>query len=516
MDVPKVIIFDTTLRDGEQTPGVCLEASEKLEIAQALAKLNVDVIEAGFPVASPGDFASVSQIAAQVKGPVIAGLARAEQKDIDAAVQALTKAQRRRIHTFIATSDIHMQHKLKMSRLQVLERAIDAVRYAKKFTEDVEFSAEDASRSDWDFLCQIYEGVITAGATVINVPDTVGYTTPDEFGALIRYIREHVANIDKAIISAHCHNDLGMAVANSLAAFRNGAMQIECTINGLGERAGNVALEELVMALHTRSDYYQARTEIDTRQLYRTSRLVSALSGIMVQPNKAVVGDNAFAHESGIHQHGVLNNASTYEIMRPENIGISRNSIVLGKHSGRHAFEQRLNILGYELDEQNLTALFIRFKELADRKKIIFDRDIEALITDRPAVKPEWYRLAYYQVVSGDKTLATACVKLETNVGSIEQASCGSGPVDAAFKAIEQAVGFAVDLKDYQLKAVTAGEDALGEATVWIEQDNRLFIGRGLSTDIIEASAKAYLNAINKMLAACGCPAEKQIAGRAQ
>ena len=506
-------IFDTTLRDGEQTPGVCLGAKEKLEIAQALAKLRVDVIEAGFPIASPGDFAAVSEIAAKVRGVSIAALARANVKDIDAAKDALRQAEYPRIHTFIATSDIHLEYKLKMTRHQVLAHAEEAVRYAKKFTSDVEFSAEDASRSDWDYLCQVYTAVINAGATVINVPDTVGYSTPAEFGALIRYIIDKVPNIDKAIVSVHCHDDLGMAVANSLAAVQNGARQVECTINGLGERAGNTSLEETVMALATRKEYYKATTRIDTRQIYRTSRLVSTLCGIAVPPNKAVVGDNAFAHESGIHQHGVMNNPITYEIMNPEMVGISRNAIVLGKHSGRHAFEERISQLGYELPEEQLNTLFKEFKELADRKKVVYDRDIEALVVDQKQTIDECYRLAYHHVVSGNQMVATASVRLEAEGRVIEQASCGDGPVDAVFKAIEKAVGFSVCLKDYQLKAVTSGEDALGEATVWLEYGDKIFTGRGLSTDVIEASARAYMNAINKMIALCGYPQEAQAAG---
>lgn len=509
MDIPVIKIFDTTLRDGEQTPGVCLEVGEKLEIAQTLAKLRVDVIEAGFPIASPGDFAAVSQVAAKVKGPAIAGLARAGQKDIDAAVSALKQAERPRIHTFIATSDIHLEYKLKMTREQVLARAEEAVRYAKKFVEDVEFSAEDASRSDWDYLCQVYTAVINAGATVINIPDTVGYVTPGEFGALIKYIREHVPNIHKADISVHCHDDLGMSVANSLAAIENGATQVECTVNGLGERAGNASMEELIMALHTRKELYKVDTRIDTKQIYRASRLVSTLSGVVVPPNKAIVGENAFAHESGIHQHGILNNSLTYEIMRPEDVGISRNAIVLGKHSGRHAFEERLRELGFELDSDAVNVLFGRFKELADRKKMVFDRDIEALVNEKVTLKPEWYRLAYHHVVSGNQMLATATVRLETSAGMVEHASCGDGPVDASFKAIEAAVGFKVSLRDYTIKAVTSGEDALGEAIVWVECDGRPFSGRGLSTDVIEASAKAYVNAINKMIAVCGVPEDK-------
>ncbi|HWQ61553.1 MAG TPA: 2-isopropylmalate synthase [Negativicutes bacterium] len=515
METKIIRIFDTTLRDGEQTPGVTLNAAEKLEIAQALAKLKVDIIEAGFPIASPGDFAAVSEIAAKVRGPVIAGLARTDRSDIDAAVRALKKAERARIHTFIATSDLHLQYKLKMSREAVLAAAEDAVRYARKFVDDVEFSAEDASRSDRDYLCQVFTAAIAAGAGTINIPDTVGYTTPDEFGALIRYIREHVPNIGQAVISVHCHNDLGMAVANSLAAIQNGAGQVECTVNGLGERAGNASLEEIAMALHTRSEYYHAATGLNTSHIYRASRLVSVLSGVVVQPNKAVVGDNAFAHESGIHQHGVLNNPLTYEIMRPESIGLNQNALILGKLSGRHAFEDRLKSLGYELDAKRIGELFVKFKDLADRKKMVFDRDIEALVTEKASAMPEWYRLVYHHVVSGNRTTATATVRIETDRGFNEQAACGDGPVDAAFKAIEKAVGFPVCLKDYQIKAVTAGEDALGEATVWLEQDGKVVSGRGLSTDIIEASARACMSAINKLIATCGHPvAEQAVGGR--
>lgn len=513
MSQPIIKIFDTTLRDGEQTPGVNLGTNEKVEIAQALAKLKVDIIEAGFPIASPGDFAGVSAVAARVKGPVIAALARSGQKDIDAAATALKQAERPRIHTFIATSDIHLTYKLKMTREQVLAEAEAAVRYARKFVQDIEFSAEDASRSDRDFLCKVYAAAIRAGATVINVPDTVGYTTPQEFGSLIRYIREHVPGIEKVDISVHCHDDLGLAVANSLAAIENGATQVECCVNGLGERAGNAALEEVVMALVTRGEYYKTATGIDTRQIYRTSRLISAMTGITPPPNKAIVGDNAFAHESGIHQHGVLNNALTYEIMSPDMVGISGNAIVLGKHSGRHAFEERLQSLGYDIDAAGINALFVKFKDLADRKKTVYDRDIEALITDSLPGKTEVYRLAYHHVVSGNQTVATASVRLETEEGIVEEACCGDGPVDAIFKAIEKAVGCTICLKDYQIKAVTSGEDALGEASVWVEQNGRTFSGRGLSTDIIEASAKAYLNAINKMFASCGRPADEKIVG---
>jgi 2-isopropylmalate synthase len=504
----RIKIFDTTLQDGEQTPGVSLEIREKLEIAQALAKLKVDVIEAGFPIASSKDFAAVSQVAAKIKGPIICGLARTSTKDIDAAWEALKKAERARIHTFIATSDIHMQHKLKLSREQVLLQAKEAVRYAKQFAVDVEFSAEDASRSDWDFLCKVYSAVIAAGATVINVPDTVGFTTPTEFGNLIKYICDNVSDVGKAQISVHCHDDLGLAVANSLAAVQNGATQVQCTINGLGERSGNAAMEELVMALYTRQGFYQAASIIDTKHIYRTSRLVSTLTGVLVPPNKAIVGDNAFAYESGAFQHGVVNNSLTYEIVSPETVGMSHNLIALGKHSARHDFEERLKQLGYDLDPDMINRLFVRFKELADRKKTVYDRDIEALINEKTDVQTESYRLIYHQVVSGNQAVATAAVKLETSSGVIEQATLGDGPVDAIFKAIEAAVGFEVSLKDYAIRAVTSGQDALGEAVVWVDRGGQSFSGRGLSTDVIEASAKAYVNAINKMLAVCGVPSD--------
>lgn len=500
----RIKIFDTTLRDSEQAPGVCLEVREKLEIAQALAKLKIDIIEAGFPGASSSNFEAVSQLALKIKGPIIAGLARTSTKDIDAAREALKKAERPRIHTFTQTSDIHMQYKLKMSREQVLVQAKEAVRYAKQFVEDVEFSAEDASRSDWDFLCKVYTAVIAAGATVINVPDSIGYMTPNEFGNLIKYIHENVPNIAQADISVHCYDDLGLAVASSLAAVQNGATQVACTVNGIGNRAGNAAMEELVMALSTRKEYYQAVTGVDTKHIYRTSRLVSALTGIVVPPGKAIVGDNAFAHEAGIHQHGVQSNSLTYEILSPEAVGVSGNSLALGKYSDKEAFEERLKQLGYELDLAAIHRLFVKYKELAERKKTVYDRDIEALVNEKADAKTQWYRLIYHQVVSGNRTVAMATVKLETSTGEIDQAACGDGPVDAVFKAIEAAVGFEISLKDYAIKAVTSGQDALGEAVVWVERDGLTFSGRGLSTDVIEASAKAYLSAINKMLAACG------------
>lgn len=504
MSNKRIYIFDTTLRDGEQSPGVSLNIKDKLEIARELVKMRVDVIEAGFPIASVGDFEAVKEIAQNIKGAVIAGLARANYQDIDRAWEAVQYAEAPRIHTFIATSDIHLQYKLKMTRDEVLKRAIDAVKYAKKHTSNIEFSAEDASRTDPAFLYQVYEAVIAAGATTINVPDTVGYTTPHEFGQLIRGIKENVSNIDKAVISVHCHNDLGMAVANSLAAAENGAQQLECTINGLGERAGNAALEELVMALLTRQDYYNLETTINTQHIYRASRLVSTLTGINVQPNKAIVGANAFAHESGIHQHGVLNNSITYEIMKPETIGLQANKLVLGKHSGRHAFEDRLKELGYNLPPEEINRLFVKFKELADKKKVVFDRDIEALLGEKMAAAPETYELSYYHISSGNQTVATGTVRLQQGEETVEAACTGDGPVDACFKAIEQATGIKVELQDYFLKAVTSGEDALGEVTVKVMKNGKTFTGRGLSTDIIESSVKAFVNAINKLVAELG------------
>jgi 2-isopropylmalate synthase len=500
----QIVIFDTTLRDGEQTPGVSLGVDDKLEIARALASLKVDIIEAGFPVASPGDFAAVHQIASQVQGPVIAALARADRNDIDTAYRALKCAGQPLIHIFLATSDIHLEYKLKLTRAAALAQVKESVSYARTLVNEVEFSAEDASRSDWDFLCLVYSQAIASGATVINVPDTVGYMVPREFAKLITYLRQHVVDIDKARISVHCHDDLGMAVANSLAAIEVGALQIETAINGLGERAGNAALEEVAMALATRRDYFGVTTGIETRQIYRASRLVSTLSGIMTPPNKAIVGDNAFAHESGIHQHGMMNNVETYEIMRPESIGITRSTLVLGKHSGKHAFEARLQDLGYQLTEARISELFVKFKELADRKKSIFDKDIEALMTEKAVADYEQFKLLSHQVISGSQAMATATVRIETANAVVEQACSGTGPLDALFNAIAAGIQQDITLKDYQLKAVTSGEDALGEAIVWVERGGRIFSGRGISTDVIEASARAYLQAVNKLCSTAG------------
>ncbi len=437
-------------------------------------------------------------------GPVIAGLARAVKQDIDRAWEALQYSARPRIHTFIATSDIHLKYKLKMTRDQVLETVIEMVKYARNLCPEVEFSAEDASRTDREFLYRVFEEAIKAGANVINVPDTVGYATPEEFGRLIRSIMENVTNIDKAVVSVHCHNDLGLAVANSLAAMENGAQQLECTINGLGERAGNAALEEIVMAINTRKDWYKYSTGIETRQLYRTSTMVSSLTGVSVQPNKAIVGSNAFAHESGIHQHGVLSNSSTYEIMTPESIGLKQSQMVLGKHSGRHAFEERLKELGFTLTKEEINEAFVKFKDLADKKKVVLDQDIEALVSEKMTKIPEMYELLYFHISSGNQMVSTATIRLKRDEEIIEEASVGDGPVDATFKAIERGVGMDITLVDYNLKAVTSGKDALGEVVVKIKNNGEVFLGKGLSMDILEASAKAYVNAINKMIYAKG------------
>jgi len=500
-----VKIFDTTLRDGEQTPGVSLNIQEKLEIARQLVRLGVDVIEAGFAISSPGDFMAVKTVAENVKGVTIASLSRAVEKDIDRAWEALCNAESPRIHTFIATSDIHMKYKLRMTEEEVLERAVAMVKYAKKYCSDVEFSAEDASRTRTEFLYRILEEVIKAGATVVNIPDTVGYASPEEFGQLIRGIRENVRGIDKVDISVHCHNDLGLAVANSLAALRNGATQLEGTINGLGERAGNASIEEIIMGLNTRKDFYgEISHNINTKQIYRTSKLVSSLTGIYVQPNKAIVGANAFAHESGIHQHGVLAEKSTYEIMTPESIGLSRNRMVLGKLSGRHAFEEKLKEMGYNLSPEQIAMAFEKFKELADKKKVVLDRDIEALVGEKVSEVAETYTLESFQISSGNKVVSTAMVSLLKNNEKVMEAATGDGPINAAFRAVERAVGFELELQDYSLKGVTEGADALGEATVRVTKDNKIYVGRGISTDVIEASVKAYLNAINRVISEQG------------
>jgi 2-isopropylmalate synthase len=497
----KIHIFDTTLRDGEQVPGAKLNKPQKLEIAQQLAKLGVDVIEAGFPCSSPEDLAAVKAVAEQVRGPVIAGLARAVEKDIDIAWDAVQKAERPRIHVFLGTSDIHLQKKLRRDRDSALTMATDAVRYAKRYCEDVEYSTEDASRSDFDYLCQMVEAAIRAGATVINVPDTVGYAIPEEYGDMIRRLRERVTALDHVTLSVHCHNDLGLAVANSLAAVRNGANQVECTINGIGERAGNASLEEIVMAMRTRPGFYETHTDIVSPEIFRTSRMVSRLMNIPVQPNKAIVGSNAFAHSSGIHQDGILKDRQTYEIIRPEDVGIRQHSIVLTARSGRAALRHRLAELGYELDQESFERVYNRFVAVADRKKEIGSEDLRVIVEIELTKVPETYSLHSMQIMSGTTMTPLASVTLKRDDQMLTDAATGNGPVDAAFNCIERIVREQGTLRDYDLKAVTMGKDALGEAMVRVEIEGTIYSGIGTSSDIIEASARAYLNAFNRFFA---------------
>lgn len=494
-----VKIFDTTLRDGEQSAGINLNVGEKLQIAKQLARLNVDIIEAGFAIASPGDFAGIQAIAKEVKGVTVGSLARALKADIDRAWEAVQAAENPLIHTFIATSDIHMKYKLNKTPDQVVEMAVAALKYAKSLCPNVEFSAEDATRSDWDFLCRIFGEVIKAGATTINVPDTVGYAMPSEFARLIRYLKENTPGIDRVGLSVHCHNDLGLAVANSIAAVENGADQVECTINGLGERAGNAALEEFVMALKTRSELLAAETRIHTEQIHRSSVLVSTLTGKPVQHNKAIVGSNAFAHEAGIHQDGILKNRMTYEIMTPESVGLSQSKLVLGKHSGRHAVKSRLEELGYTISDEDMERTYQRFIELADKKKEVTDSDLEALIRDRFAASDDMYTLDYLHVSTGNSTIPTATIRLKKKGEPIQEASCGDGPIDAIYNAIDRITGLPVKLEEYSIKAVTSGQDALGEVMVKVKENGHAYVGRGVSTDIIEASTLAYLHAVNKI-----------------
>jgi len=494
-------IFDTTLRDGEQSPGASMNIEEKLRIASQLEKLNVDVIEAGFPIASDGDFEAVKKIAKTIKGPEIAGLCRASVLDIDRAWEALKYAgERGRIHTFIATSDIHMERKLQMAPAKVMAAAIKAVKHAAAYTPNVEFSCEDAVRTRLDFLAEMVEAVIDAGATTVNIPDTVGYSIPFEYHNIIKYLKDNVSNIEKAVISVHCHNDLGLAVANSLAAIQAGARQVECTINGIGERAGNCSLEEIVMALRTRRDIMPYVNNINTEHIYATSRLLSTITGIVVQPNKAIVGANAFAHEAGIHQHGVMMDKETYEIMTPESIGLNANKLVLGKHSGRHAFVARLNELGYDLPKQDVEKAFVRFKALADKKKEIFDEDLDAIVADEIIRVPEIVKLIQMNVSSGSFAAPTATVELEVK-GKVKRAAViGDGPVDATFKAIKKLTGLSPYLINYSVGSITGGTDALGECTVRLEYNGHEVLGQGSHSDIIVASAKAYINALNKAL----------------
>ena len=498
----RVKIFDTTLRDGEQSPGCSMNLPEKIEMARQLEALGVDIIEAGFAIASPMDFKSVQAISAAVENCTVASLARCTKGDIDAAWNAVKEAKHPRIHVFLATSDIHMEYKLKMTREQVLQRISDMVAYAKGFCDDIEFSAEDASRSDPAFLAQCYTNAVRAGATTLNVPDTVGYSTPKEMSDLITYLREHVEGIENTDISCHCHDDLGLAVANSLACVLAGASQVECTVNGIGERAGNASLEEIVMNLKTRRDYYQAETGIHTRQIYRSSKLLSNITGVPIAPSKSIVGANAFAHESGIHQHGVISNAQTYEIMNSADVGIPQNTMVLGKHSGKHALRDRLQAMGYDLPDAELEEVFGRFKDLADRKKNITGRDLEALVLHRRNhVQPGACRLVSHVINAGVGLPNTAYVRLERDGESMEEVAIGTGPLDASFKAINRMLGMDVKLESYSLNAVTDGEDAVGEAVVKVSADGgESCTATGMSTDIVEASLRAYVNGVNKLL----------------
>jgi len=494
-----VRIFDTTLRDGEQSPGASMNVEEKITLAKQLARLGVDIIEAGFAISSPGDFEAIKRIGAEVEGPVICSLARAKELDIDRAWEAIRDAPRRRIHTFHSTSDIHLQHQYRISREEALKRSVDMVKHARSYVEDVEFSPMDATRTEISYLHEVVEAVIEAGATTVNIPDTVGYAMPEEFGALIKGVREKVRNIDKAVISVHCHNDLGLAVANALAAIRNGAGQVECTINGIGERAGNCSLEEVVMALRTRKDLFRAETKVRTEEIIRSSRLVTKITGIPVQPNKAIVGANAFAHESGIHQDGLLKERTTYEIMTPESVGLVKTHLVLGKHSGRHAFRDRLKEIGYELADEDLNKAFERFKRLADQKKEVFDEDLEAIVSDEMQQIKEVYMLKHLRAESGTGITPSATVEMEIDGKTVSQTGSGDGPVDAVYRTIVAITGTRSRLDAYLVKGITGGTDALGEVTVKVEENGKKVAGHGADTDIIVASAKAYVNALNKL-----------------
>ncbi len=499
----RIKIFDTTLRDGEQSPGCSMNLSEKLLLAEQLDKLGVDVIEAGFAIASPGDFASVKNIAKVVKNASVASLARALKKDIDTAYDAVKDAVHPRIHLFIATSELHMKYKLKMTKEEVLRDTFDMVSYAKSLCDDIEFSAEDASRSEIDFLVEVFETAIKAGATTINVPDTVGYSTPKEYGDLIFAIKSRVKGVDNVDISVHCHNDLGLATANSLSAIENGATQVECTVNGIGERAGNAALEEIVMALKTRAPIYDCETHIETTQIYKTSKLLSRITGVKIQPNKAIVGDNAFAHESGIHQHGVMAHKETYEIMTPESIGLSENKMVLGKHSGKHALEDRLTQLGFTLNADEMKDAFVQFKKLADRQKSVSDKDLEALMHKSAVTIPEVFILDRFVINVGNTITATSSVAMTNSDGETKEVVKASkfGPIDASYKAINEIVGFDnFELVDFLIDSVTGGTDAQGAVTVKLKQDDKIYNGHAVSLDIVDAAVKAYVSAINNMV----------------
>ena len=496
----KVLIFDTTLRDGEQAPGASMNEKEKLEIACALERLGVNIIEAGFPVISKGDFNSVRNVSKHIKESIICGLARSIKEDIDAAYEAVKVAKQGRIHVFLATSKIHLQYKFKKTPDEILQMAVDAVKYARKKMADIEFSPEDASRTEKDFLYRIVEAVIAAGATTVNIPDTVGYGVPVEYGQLIADIRNNVPNIQKAVISVHCHDDLGLGVANSLAAIKNGARQVECTVNGIGERAGNASMEEIVMALQTRADFYRCATTIKTPEICRVSRLVSKLTGFAVAPNKAIVGANAFRHEAGIHQDGILKERSTYEIMRPEDVGFMETGLVLGKHSGRHAFKVRLKTLGVELTEEELGRAFVRFKNLTDKKKQVFDEDLLAIAEDEVKTVKDTWTLVSLTTKSGTHIKPQVEVVLKSKGKIFKAQSSGDGPVDACYKAIDRITKTPGELLDYSIQSVSRGKDALGEVTLKVKINGKNVISHGASTDILEASAKAYMNSVNKVL----------------
>jgi len=495
----KIFIFDTTLRDGEQSPGASMNLQEKFRLAQQFVKMNIDVIEAGFPIASKGDFDSVKNIADNLKGIQVAGLARCNKNDIDTAWNALKGGEAPRIHTFLATSDIHLKYKLKMTEEEVLALAVDSVKYAAKYTSNVEFSAEDASRSNLDFVCQVFEAVIDAGARTLNFPDTTGYALPDEFGRQISYLMANIHNIHKAVLSVHCHNDLGLAVANSIAAVQAGARQIECTINGIGERAGNTAMEEFVMALRTRGDQFSYRTDVVTEHIHPTSKMVSTITGMNVQPNKAIVGANAFAHESGIHQDGMLKERSTYEIMNPKDIGLSSGELVLGKHSGRHALDDRIKSMGYSLNNEELARVFNRFKDVADLKKDMVDEDLEAILMDEVLRVPDAYEFISLGAMSGSGTLPSSAVRMKIHGKEVEAATIGVGPIDATFRAIAKLTETSSKLLYFAVSSISGGTDAQGDVMVRIEDNGKIVIGHGTDPDIITAAAKAYLNALNRL-----------------
>ena len=497
----RIHIFDTTLRDGEQAPGCSMTLREKLRIAKALSELNVDIIEAGFPAASPGDFDSVKTIAERNFGPIICGLARCNPEDIQKVYDAVKGADKHRIHVFVATSAIHREHKLKMAKEEIIKSAVGAITMARELVDDVEFSPEDASRTELSYLAEVVSAAIEAGATTVNIPDTVGYTVPAEFDRLFRYLKDHVARIDEITLSVHCHNDLGMAVANSLAAVGAGARQIECTINGIGERAGNCSLEEAVMAIRTRAEFFELETGIDTTRLYPTSRLVSNITGMHLPRNKAIVGENAFAHEAGIHQHGMLQHASTYEIMRPEDVGIAKSNLVLGKHSGRHAFRDRLVELGFELDDLETNRAFQNFKKLADKKKDIYDGDLESLVMNAGGTSSGPWTLDSLEVQTHTDQPATAAINLVYEDGKeVSESARGDGPIAAAFQALEHATGIELVLKNFELHSASIGEDAQGEVLVTVEFEGKSYRGRGASVDIVEAGCRACLEVMNRIL----------------